>query len=759
MRIRFLSCAALICISAPLSAFAASSSADNPQTGGDRSDTGSDALEEIVITAEHRVSSVQKTAESITVRSGAMLETEGKFSLAQILEDVPGISGGAAQNSGGSGGAGTDTVASGLTIRGIQSNVPIAGAITSVAPAAALYVDGVYSGVGGSYDIDRVEVLRGPQGTLYGRSATSGLVSIHTADPVLDQLGGNFLAEAGDYSLQHYSAAVNVPLINDVLGVRVSGNRYQRDGYYADKDLGGGIKTTDGRVKVLFKPSDGLSILLGATLENNIPQNTNRAFLGTPNSYVFTPAPVYNGHDDYRQYWGQLDWNLGFGTLTYLPAFRTWTSQAFNALRLPGLNFNQAIDVPSDHFTTQELRLASNPSSKVKWQVGAFYYLNTLSDSDIANVYTPPGGVPPPITLIYNRQTTAKDTYALGGFGELTFSPVETWRITAGLRYDYTQIKEDLTYEAPILPPAPPGIGTYTLNGPAGTRAFNNVTYKARLEHDLTASNLLYASVSTGFSPGDASVTTGTTGNPLLVDLKSETLTSYEIGSKNRFLNDRLQLNGDVYYIKYGAYQVLNNAIATLGPGGQLELESIPLLSPAEVLGAELETIFQVTSKDRIGLNLAQTNAYWVGKHLYPVTVGPGVTTTFANFYALDGIPGVVPFTANLSYDHIFNLTKGSSIALRGDVRYLSPHDDTGLLTSQLAAGLYPYIRVDGQVVGDINASWLFADGRYSLTGYVRNIGDNRYKTALIVQAITTGAVGATPYDPRTFGFVLSAKF
>jgi iron complex outermembrane receptor protein len=758
MRIRYLSCLGLIvAIGAPLAALADSSTAELPQPGG--LDTSNEALEEIVVTAEHRAADIQKTPDSITVRSGPILESEGKFALSQIIEDVPGIAGGAATNSGSGLGAGSDSVASGLTIRGIPSNLPVAGAVTSIAPAAAVYVDGVYSGVGGSYDLDRVEVLRGPQGTLYGRSATSGLIAIHTADPDLDHLGGNFLAEFGDYSLQHYSAAVNLPVIDDVLGVRISGNRYQRDGYYADEGLGGGLDTTDGRVKVLFKPNSDLSILLGATLENNIPQNTQAGTLSSPNTFVALPPIAGDGHDNYRQYWGQLDWNIGFATLTYLPAFRTWTSEAFNDLRGAVLNLNQSVATPSDHFTTQELRLASNSGSKLTWQVGAFYYLNTLTDSDLANVYTPPGAMPPPITLVYNRQTSDKETYALGEFGELTFSPVETWRITAGLRHDYTRVKDDLTYQAPSLPPNPPGISTFVLNGPAGTLTFNNVTYKARLEHDLTASNLLYASVSTGFSPGDASVTTGATGNPLLVDLKAETLTSYEIGSKNRFLGDRLQINGSVYYIKYGAYQVLNNALATLGPGGTIELEVVPLLSPAEVLGAEVETIFQLTSTDRVGLNLAETNAYWVGKQDNPVALGPGVTTNFAAFYALNRVPGVEPFTANLSYDHFFRFAKGSTIVAHGDVRYLSPHDDTNIWPSQLAAGLYPWMRVGSEVIGDLNASWLFGDGKFSVSGYVRNVGDNGYKTAVRIIPIAGGGVGATPYDPRTYGFVLTARF
>lgn len=92
-------------------------------------------------------------------------------------------------------------------------------------------MDGVYSGIGGDYDIDRVEVVRGPQGTLYGRSATSGLVAITTRNPNLKDLGGSATLEAGNFNLQHYTAVVNLPIVSDQLAIRVSGNLYKRDGY------------------------------------------------------------------------------------------------------------------------------------------------------------------------------------------------------------------------------------------------------------------------------------------------------------------------------------------------------------------------------------------------------------------------------------------------------------------------------------------------------------------------------------------------
>jgi iron complex outermembrane receptor protein len=238
-------------------------------TGVTHSQTAaSGTLEEIVVTAERRVESVQKVGASISVRNGEDLLKEGKFSLASILENVPGVTGGAASGTAGTLGAGTDSPASGLVIRGIPSNVGAGGSTTSTAAAAAIYVDGVYSGVGGNYDIDRVEVLRGPQGTLYGRSATSGLVAIHTNNPDLNAVGGNATVEAGNYNLRHYTAVLNLPVLNEVLGVRIAGNRYQRDGFIDAE--GGAFRSTDGKIKVLYKPNDAISLLVGAALQNNV---------------------------------------------------------------------------------------------------------------------------------------------------------------------------------------------------------------------------------------------------------------------------------------------------------------------------------------------------------------------------------------------------------------------------------------------------------------------------------------------------------
>lgn len=715
-------------------AFCQSAANENPSANA-----AGDQLEEVVVTAERRVSDLQKTAQSISVRSGDELENQGRYSLAQILEDIPGITGGAAITINNAHGSGSDATASGLTIRGIQSNKGVGGDVASVAPAAAIYVDGVYEGVGGGYDIDRVEVLRGPQGTLYGRSATAGLVAIHTTDPQLTELGGNAQVEFGNYSLQHYGAAVNVPIVDDVLAVRVAGNHYERDGYWSAD--GGALANTDGKIKLLYEPSDSLSILLGYALQNNTTHNGGQTLtLSGPDTYRYTPSPVAPGKNEFRQYWALVNWDLGGATLTYQPAYRTWKSHALFYTRPPlSPTYDALVDIPKDDFHTEELRLASNPGAKIPWRIGALYYENELAN--VHRLINWPSG-----TLNYNSVVPDKSTRALGFFGDATYSFTPSWRLIGGLRYDKTDVEVKQTYTSSSL--VTQSIPNSTDDG---TRSFSNITYKARVEHDLSDENLLYASVSTGFSPGDVTMTTGATGNPVVLELEAETLTAYEIGSKSRFLNNTLQVNGAIYYSDYGAYQTSVNITPTGTPTFAI------ISTPVKVYGGELEVLYRLTSRDRLGLDLAYANSRYVDKDKTRVSTGPGTTATFANFVVQDEVPGVVPFTASLSYEHTMTLPGSSTLVLHGDVRSSSSYDGAALTPAQVAAGLSPYVRVDDAVVGNLSATWASPNGNYSLTGYVRNVGESDYKTNVYVGSRST--ISAEPYDPRTYGVVLNARF
>jgi outer membrane receptor protein involved in Fe transport len=257
-----------VCLAAGSLSSVAYAQASAPPSSGNSAvrtaqNANTDELQEIVVTAERRTSDVQRTAVSISVRQGETMLRAGRTTTQQILEDVPGVTLSTTPTPP----SGADNQGSQYVIRGVASNGTPTGQIIATVPTTAIYVDGVYEGVGGNYDIDRVEVLRGPQGTLYGRSATSGVVSTYTADPKLGRFGGNAAAEIGNYSLEHYTGAVNLPL-GDTLALRVSADSYKHDGYYG-KDGAGAIRSTNAKAKLLYKPNDDFSVLFGYALQDN----------------------------------------------------------------------------------------------------------------------------------------------------------------------------------------------------------------------------------------------------------------------------------------------------------------------------------------------------------------------------------------------------------------------------------------------------------------------------------------------------------
>jgi iron complex outermembrane receptor protein len=335
-----------------------------------------------------------------------------------------------------------------------------------------------------------------------------------------------------------------------------------------------------------------------------------------------------------------------------------------------------------------------------------------------------------------------------GAFAEATYALAPDWRVTGGVRYDYTHSETAELYTATPLGSSTPV--TSSLSGKAGERAFNNFTYKVRAEHDLSPQNMIYASVSTGFSPGDVSITTGAGGSPTPLVLAAETLTAYELGSKNQFFDKRLQVNGDVFYYDYAGYQTQGINIS----GNPINLAFATLAAPVKVLGAELETQFLLTHYDRLTGSLELTDPRY-----------SGASQMFQTFVARSMVAHVVPVSFNSTYSHTFELPGDSRVILRAEGRYLSAHDAGNLTANELANGGAPLVHVPDNWFGDLEATWTSANRKYSVTAYVRNIGNTIYKTDVSLSALGSGN-DAPPYegglflsDPRTYGVVLSAKF
>jgi outer membrane receptor protein involved in Fe transport len=713
-----------------------------PQAAGTTGASSGEELQEVTVTAERRTADLQKTAVAVSVREGQELTEQGRFSTAQILEDVPSVS----FETTPVGSSANDTPANTIAIRGIMANRDVSGSFSAVVPAAAYYVDGVLNGIGGTYDINEVQVLRGPQGTLYGRSATAGAVIINTGNPVLGQFGGNAVVELGDYALQHYSAAVNLAA-GDTVALRISGNTYNRSGFYASE--GGKVDTNDGRVKLLFQPNSNISVLLGFAAQDNRERSGQyTGHLTGPGTGAVAynlPTPIGTGYDQTRQYWAQVDWNLGPVTLTYMPALRDYTQHAISyTVPAAGASIKTNLSVPSDPFHTEELRLASNSTGPFQWQTGAFYYNNNFHIQDYGVLVLPPI-FPPPGIVLYAAQPERRLTESVGAFAESTYSFASNTRLTTGLRGDYTKIStQQISCSGPFTTPLN---CTFDLSGAQGTRIWHNLTYKLRVEQDLTPSNLLYASVSSAFLPGDVAVTTGTSGAPVAAPYEPETLTAGEIGSKNRFLDNRLQLNGDVFYYRYGGHQTPVVIGQLGGPGGPPLY--VTMNSPARMVGAELEVLFQATTADRFGLNVSYTDGYYVDK---PAQFAAGVANTHMS--------AVIPWQVDPSYQHVFSLPRDQMLTFKAEALYRSSllAADYGSTTAANYWSLVPYLENGSTLQGNFSLTYNFLR-QASLTAYVRNVSNVVYKTQVTFTSSNATQNAAQLSEPRTFGAVLSVHF
>jgi len=728
---------------------------------------GNSQLHEVVVTAERRRSTVQKTAASISVRTGQDMLGQGRLQLTDILEDVPGVSGVSTQSASGNSTTSVANPYANIVIRGVLPDQVGDG---SQIPTTAVYADDVYEGIGSDYDIGRVEVLRGPQGTLYGRSATGGVISIHTNDPVIGKFQATVNGTYGNYDLRDLQGAVNLPLAS-VLALRVSGREFDELGYLNFRD--GSQEKTEGRVKLLYQPTADLSVLLGFAAEEDHNHTGGPGYQEVaPNDVQLVKVnPVTAAEAHQHQFWAEVNYNLGPATLTYIPSFRrlNTVSPAYVGPAAGVVGYNPSV-TPFDQYITQEARITSNGNSQLTWLGGVFYY-NEMSKNDVYLNWLASGAE----AFATDQRKITQD---VGVFGESTYAFDPTLRFTAGLRYDYTAIDHTETYvnnatrscgdgaTGMMCGPPEPTFGLpekllpLTLTSAQGFRSFNDVTYKVRLEKDLTPVNMVYGSVASGFLPGDVQVGTYANGQPYPNPYNQETLTAFEIGSKNRFLDNTLQANVAAYYYLYSGYQQ-DVELTPSVPGSA----HITFGSPARMYGLDFEATYRVTPVDSFHVTAGLIRADFTGDP--SITVG-GTSYLFSQAVAQKAIAGIPPITATAAYDHTFNLPDGSNINGHADMQYFAAYDGTeidtlGSIVSKTLGGLVtyasaePFARIPSQVLGNFAVVWTSANSKYSFGGFVRNVGDTVYKSGLDIQY--DGSVTATPTIVRTYGMTAHLSY
>ena len=647
-----------------------------------------DGLADIIVTAQKTASTLQRTPLSVSVINGPELSNQARTAADDVLKNIPGVE--------------VQGAARGLVIaiRGLGSDLPPGVGESSV----STNFDGAYNiraeaNVLGFYDLDRVEVLRGPQSTLYGRNATGGVVNVISAVPKIGEDEAAASIGAGDYGLIRGEGMANLAL-GDQAALRAAFTSIRRHGYLNnghDDQVGTGV-----RAKALWKPSPDLTALLGfegSWIKGHGPGAVEVANFEAGRHYTTADSGI--GGQDFFGYkiWSQVDWRIGPGTLTVLPAYQHGHGTNNNIFGGRGTYGDDPKIVRQE---SAEVRYASDPGSPVTWLVGYYHYNYLQYTTSFANAtFGSSDG--------FTRNRGDSDAV----FGQATVPLATGFRLIGGGRYTWDKRH---ALGSGFLP------GT-TVGGDVDGRFFD---YRAGLEYDLSDRSLLYFTTASAFRPGGVNPFLGGTFKP-------ERLHSYEVGSKNRFLDNHLQVNASAFYYDYANFQVVDFFIAPTGPS--LVFYNVD----ATNYGGELEALARPGRNDTINLSVAYLHSRIDGD----LILHPADPFTAVNFRG-ERLPHSPAWTVKAGYQHILEI---------GGAGTLTPHVDLRYTTRQfIAPNNAGFATQKAYFAGDLTLGWASANGRFGLTGYVKNVTNKAVKTGYFVGYLTVA-------PPRTYGFTATARF
>ncbi|MYM89344.1 TonB-dependent receptor [Rugamonas sp. FT82W] len=717
-----LGCAITASASAQDSAPAAVAGAAQAQDGAAASaDKGQ--IQEVVVTAQKRSTTAQKTAAAVTVFDAKTLEKNGVQTLQDLSKLAPGVS------------LGQNSAAVIVTVRGVSSRD------TSEIgdPAVSISTDGFSiqrpTGLSGSvYDLERVEVLRGPQGTLYGRSATGGAINFITAKPG-KEFDGKVAVGVGNYGLVTTEGMLNVPL-NDDWAARAAFQSTRHDGYRkgeAPGRAGDDDDSQSARLHLHYAPANSkFNVLLtgqythtggvgptvegvpivGATVNNVMPYvPASGVPHGSPNQFIDTTIKSFQLSAGY---------DLDFADLIYSAGYRDMTQSQLRDLDGMSISTNYFAPSEAPKDISHELRLVSKGDSRWKWQFGGYYF---QEKNDLLVYYQRYNVVNSPLNLFTFNYNVLARSKAL--FGQTSYELYDGVTVDLGLRRSLDE-KTRGGYQNT-------GSGDIPQDGETGN---SKNTYHLGLNWQATPTNLLFAKLSTGYKPGGfttviSSLTSGST--VVQQTYTPETITAFEIGSKNQFWQRRLQLNVGAYKYNYKDQQVsVNNG------GTSYTINA----GKSDIHGGELELLVRPTADDRIDASIAYLSGRF--KELCVAKTTAGVCTR--------NLAGNTPIQApkwqiGLGYEHGFEVLRGT----------LTPRIQTHF-ESESYLGIENYERQRQRSYNRSDAMLTYADngGKWSVQAYVRNIEDTRVIT---VANANFGAYNYAFSAPRTFGTKLSVNW
>ncbi len=795
LRTRALS-SAIIAVLASHAYAAEDAPADDPAASKDKTQL----LGEIQVTATKRETPLQKTAVAISAIDGGTLDKERVVNVVDITKLVPGL----AATTQGDHGVVT------LTMRGIGND----SAKTEYAdPEVALFVDGVYAPRAEAaasllLDLDSIEVLRGPQGTLWGRNSTVGAVNFQTAKPDLSKMYGYGQMEVGDYGHVGLRAAINVPL-SDTFAFRVALGQEQHDGYVDYQSPNGQLPSVDSQ-RAAYLASGGLPenfraidpniyVTSGDKYSSQDQSGVRVSTLWTPTATLSwnlsleyfrdrgTPLANLMQHPrDGQDFWSiladtpaklerdayalrsRVDWDISEAmSLSYIAGFSKFDGSS---------DFDQdgGVQVPTSFATgstfqddrtnyerfrsnSHELDLKSSGDNTVDWILGLYYASEDNSirfDIPIFNG-TPQGTVAWQGSFIQPKETVE----STAGFAQATWHINDRLRLTGGARYTHDE-KENRggrgwgwaydpnVPQIPIAPGTIPGPGTGFGLGVGGINDgkydANKTTWLLRLEGDLSDTTFVYGSVSTGYKSGGLQ-----DGG---VPYKGETLTNYEVGVKMTFLDHRLTWNNALYYEDFKDFQ-LSAPITFIDGSRGLGFSNVA--GSTKVVGFESEIAAQLGEADRLNLVLSLLPKKELGTLRYAGSNDYGGLPPCA---PESGIGNCLDVSGNelahapdasltLIYEHVFTFANGSTLAPR-----FSGHAETSSWLSPFNLGegdkQKAYFR------GDFSMRYTPADARWWAGLYVSNFTDEKVRTNAGRTALGNGQfIYTSQYlPPRTIG-------
>jgi outer membrane receptor protein involved in Fe transport len=700
----------------------------------------------IVVTANKRSELLQEVPMAVSAVSGDDLRREGANSLVDYATQVPGLN--AIALSPGQ----TQLVLRGITSGSNQSNSSVSTYIDD-APygSSTVYAEGsLLTPDIDPADIERIEVLRGPQGTLYGANSLGGLVKFVTTPPdatsAYGRVTAGYTSVDGGGSGFAERAMFNVPLVKDKLALRL--NAYHRDdpGYIDNVATGKSEvnedKVAGGRAQVLWTPNDKVSIRLSALGQNLSSDGLANAGVEVDPA---TLKPIYGYQKQsraagtgllkikYRLYDVSINADLGWATLVSSSSYGTQkVSQVGDVTAAYGPLLNPAFGLANGGYSvsqpvslgkfTQELRLQSSADQTLEWRVGAFYTRESTTNHQDINVFDATTGAPIDLPSLADLSIGPGLFKEWAGYADATWHATSQLSVLVGARYthdrtSYTQVGDGLLV----------GPSHFTIGSTDSTTTYL-VNPSFKFSDDLMA----YVRVASGFRPGGANVGVPPgLGAPL--SFAPDKLTSYELGFKSTLLDRSMVFDADVFYIDWSHIQLTTAAdnFVFLSNGGK-----------ARSRGVEANWQYEPVR----GLVLS-ANASWTDAELTADTP-PGLYG-----YKGDRLPWVPKWNANAGIEYDFPLGGDWSAFVGGSYRYVGSR-----MTDFLSAP-GPRFSVPAYHGVDLHAG-VYA-GDWTIRGYVKNLTNAHGITSLASETSDPqGSPFAASYvPPRTVGVTVGLDF